>query len=96
MARRKRRNGLGAVAKHGSSGPGMGHRTFKVAVEVHRNIGASNKVQYAADACVVRKRWPATPHRTKGHYDTRCGHGAGRTPTAAGKKALRNLSAKLK
>ncbi len=90
---------FGAVAKHGGGYRGRGRsfaRQFRVFVEVSRDIGASTARQYQAHACVARKRWPAAPPRTKGHSATRCGFGAGRTPTAAAMGALRALSTRLR
>lgn len=97
MAKRKRRkslSGLGAVAKHGSSYRGKGRsytHQFRVGIDIERNIGASNVRQYVASACVI-----ARGVKRAAGYDKRCGQGSGRTPTAASKKALRQLATHLK
>ncbi len=94
--RRKHRrpSGLSAVARHGSEYRGKRSRSrfFSVDVQINRDTGASTARQYHAHACVVTR----SPVRRRGRDDKRCGFGSGRTPTAAGKKALRALSVRLK
>jgi len=94
MARRHRR--FGAVAKHGSSGPGRGSRFFTVDVQVSRDIGAATIVQYYSQACVTKRGAGRLRSRYGPRMERRCGSGAGRTPTMAGKAALRSLVSKLK
>lgn len=88
---------FGAVAKHGSGYSQRDHgRFFSVSVQVSRDIGASTARQYQAHACVVKTGHGRPRSRYGVRSDRRCGSGSGRTPTAAGKKALRVLASKLK
>ncbi len=85
---------LGAVARHGGGyGRRSRDRTLRICVTVGRDIGASRANQYDASAepC-AKSRVTFLPGRKGGRY----GHGRGRTPTAAVKKALRALAAVLR
>jgi len=97
MSKRRKRRGYGAVAKHGGQYSKRSHsRFFDVSVQVNRNIGASTKFQYRAQACVVRRGGRGPKSRYGPASDRRCGSGSGRTPTAAGKKALHRLASAMK
>lgn len=89
MARRRRRS-FGAVARGGSSyrGKTLRPHTLRVCVLVYRNIGASNARQYTAHAAACK----GGKRMARGRY----GSGAGRTPTAATKKALRAFASKVR
>lgn len=89
MARRKKR--FSAVATRPSRGSQFKPRRFNIAASVMRK-----GKQYAAVACpkfVGAKSLSPTRYR---NVLNRCGNGLGGTPTEAVKRALTDLSRKLK
>lgn len=90
MARKRKSrrglSGLGAVARHGGDYRGRNKaRVVRFCVVLHRNIGAKAGYIANAEPCGARRMG-------RGRYAS----AAGRTPTAATKKALASLARKLK